>query len=188
NERYLKEAKRLTEDMVKLFWDDKEGGFFFTADDAERLLYREKEIYDGAIPSGNSIAALDLLRMGRLTLNREWEKKAEQLFQAFGGSLSAQSLIALDFAIGPSKEIVLAGEKTDAQTDQMLNSLYERFIPNKVVILRPASDEAARDIISLVPFVENQKMLSGKTTAYVCENYNCKFPTNDLEKFEALLK
>lgn len=187
NERYLKEAKRLTGDMVKLFWDDKEGGFFFTADDAERLLYREKEIYDGAIPSGNSIAALDLLRMGRLTLNREWEKKAEQLFQAFGGSLSAQSLIALDFAVGPSKEIVLAGEKIDARTGQMLNSLYERFIPNKVVIFRPASDEAAKDIISLVPFVDKQKPIGGQTTAYVCENYNCKFPTNDAKKFKELL-
>jgi len=188
NERYLKEAKRLTEDMIKLFWDDREGGFFFTANDAERLLYREKEIYDGAIPSGNSIAALDLLRMGRLTLNREWEKKAEQLFQSFGGSLSAQSLIALDFAIGLSKEIVLAGQKDDPQTQGMLKSLYSRFIPNKVVILRPASDEAARDIISLVSFVENQRMIGGKTTAYVCENYNCKFPTNDLKKFEELLQ
>jgi len=188
NEKYLKEAKRLTGDMIKLFWDDKDGGFFFTADDAERLLYREKEIYDGAMPSGNSIAALDLLRMGRLTLNREWEKKAEQLFQAFGGSLSAQSLIALDFAIGPSKEIVLVGEKDDPQTQEMLQILYSRFIPNKVVILKPASDEAAKDIIDLVPFVENQKTFGGKTTAYVCTNYNCKFPTNDVKKFEELLR
>ena len=184
----MKEAKRLTEDMIRLFWDDKEGGFFFTADDAERLLYREKEIYDGAIPSGNSIAALDLLRMGRLTLNREWEKKAEQLFQAFGGSLSSQSLIALDFAIGPSKEIVLAGKKDDPQTDKMIESLYGRFLPNKVTILRPPSEEEAKDIIFLVPFVENQKPIGGQTTAYVCENYNCKFPTNDIKKFEELLE
>ncbi len=193
NETYLKEAKRLTEDMVKLFWDDKEGGFFFTATDAEKLLFREKEIYDGAIPSGNSIAALDLLRMERLTLNRDWEKKAEQLFKAFGQELSsgpsayAQSLMALDFAIGSSREIVLAGQKDDPQTQEMLKSLYSRFIPNKVVILRPASDEAAKDIISLVPFVENQKALGNRTTAYVCENYNCQFPTNDVYQFKELL-
>jgi len=104
-------AKRLTEDMIKLFWDDKEGGFFFTATDAEKLLIREKEIYDGAIPSGNSVAALDLLRMGRLTLNRDWEKKAEEYFKVFGRELSsgpsayAQSLMALDFAIGPSRDV-----------------------------------------------------------------------------------
>jgi uncharacterized protein YyaL (SSP411 family) len=187
DEKYLKEAKRLTEDMIKLFWDEKSGGFFFTADDAERLLYREKEIYDGAIPSGNSIAALDLLRMGRLTLNRELEKKAEQLFKAFGDSLGAQSLSALDFAIGPSREIVLAGKKDDPRTDKMLKILYERFIPNKVVILRPATDDAAKDIISLVSFVENQRPVGDQTTAYVCENYNCKFPVNDAGKFEQLL-
>ncbi len=193
-EEYLREAKRLTEDMIKLFWDDKEGGLFFTATDAEKLLIREKEIYDGAIPSGNSIAALDLLRMGRLTLNRDWEKKAEQLFKAFGQELSsgpsayAQSLMALDFAIGPSREIVLVGQKDDPQTEVMLKSLYSRFIPNKVVILRPSSDEAAKKIIALVPFVENQKVLGGQTTAYVCENHNCKFPTNDLKKFEELLQ
>ncbi len=193
-EEYLKEAKHLTEDMIKLFWDQKEGGFFFTATDAEKLLIREKEIYDGAIPSGNSIAALDLLRMGRLTLNREWEKKVQEYFRAFGQELSsgpsayAQSLMALDFAIGPSREIVLAGQKDDPQTQEILKSLYSRFIPNKVVIFRPASDETAKEIISLVPFVENQKALGGQTTAYVCENYNCKFPTNDLDKFEELLK
>jgi len=192
-EEYLKEAKRLTEDMIGLFWDEKEGGFFFTATDAEKLLIREKEIYDGAIPSGNSIAALDLLRMGRLTLNREWEKKAERLFKTFGQELSsgpsayAQSLTALDFAIGPSREIVLAGQKDDAQTQAMLESLYSQFIPNKVVIFRPASDEEASDIISLIPFVKEQRALEDKTTAYVCKNYNCEFPTNDIGKFQQLL-
>jgi uncharacterized protein YyaL (SSP411 family) len=179
--------------MIKLFWDEKEGGFFFTATDAEKLLIREKEIYDGAIPSGNSIAALDLLRMGRLTLNREWEKKAQEYFKSFGQELSsgpsayAQSVSALDFAIGPSREIVLAGQKDDPQTQEMLKNLYNRFIPNKVVIFRPSSDEEAKDIIDLIPFVKGQRALDGKTTAYVCKNYNCEFPTNEIEKFEQLL-
>ncbi|MBI5149927.1 MAG: thioredoxin domain-containing protein [Candidatus Omnitrophica bacterium] len=192
-EEYLKEAKRLTEDMIKLFWHEKEGGFFFTATDAERLLIREKEIYDGAIPSGNSIAALDLLRMGRLTLNREWEKKAQEYFKAFGQELSsgpsayAQSLMALDFAIGPSREIVLVGQKDDPQTQEMLKSLYSRFIPNKVVVLRLNSDEEAKAISDIIPFVKGQRALDGKTTAYVCKNYNCEFPTNDIKKFEQLL-
>lgn len=192
-EEYLKESKRLTEDMIKLFWDEKEGGFFFTATDAEKLLIREKEIYDGAIPSGNSIAALDLLRMGRLTLNREWEKKAQEYFKSFGQELSsspsayAQSMSALDFAIGPSREIVLAGQKDDPQTQEMLKNLYNRFIPNKVVIFRPVSDEEAKGIIDLIPFVKGQRALEGKTTAYVCKNFNCEFPTNDNKKFEQLL-
>ena len=132
--------------------------------------------------------------MGRLTLNREWEKKAEQLFKAFGQELSsgpsayAQSLIALDFAIGPSREIVLAGQKDDPQTQEMLKSLYSRFIPNKVVIFRPASEEEAMAIFDIIPFVKGQPALSSKTTAYVCTNYNCKFPTDDIDKFNELLE
>ena len=190
---YLKQAKRLTEDMVRLFWDEKEGGFFFTGSDAERLLVREKVIYDGAIPSGNSMAALDLLRLGRLTFNKNWENKAEELFKAFGQELSsapsafAQALMALDFALGPSQEIVIAGQKDDGQTQAMLKSIYERFLPNKVVILRPAGEEQARAIIEAAPFVKGQQALEGKTTAYVCKNYTCEFPTSDIQKFEQLL-
>ena len=84
-------------------------------------------------------------------------------------------------------KIVLVGQKDDPQTSAMLKSLYERFIPNKVVLLRSLSDEAARDIIALVPFVENQQALGGRTTAYVCKNYHCEFPTNDIRQFEQLL-
>ncbi len=188
-EEYLKEAKRWTEDMIRLFWDGQAGGFFFTATDAERLLFREKEIYDGALPSGNSIAALDLLRMGRLTLNRDWEKKAEQLFKAFSQQLasSTQSLIGLDFALGPTREIVITGEEGDPQTISMLRSLYDRFIPNKVVIFRPRSAAAAKAIIALAPFIEYQELLDDQTTAYICENYHCEFPTNDIKKFKELL-
>ncbi|GEM_PF-1777635 len=112
--------------------------------------------------------------------------------QVFGQELSsspsahAQSLTALDFVLGHSREIVLAGQKDDPQTQAMLKSLYGRFIPNKVVILRPASDEEAKEIISLVPFIENQRPLSGQTTAYVCKNYHCEFPASDIKKFEEL--
>jgi len=138
--RYLAEAKRLTEQMLILFWDERQGGFFMVGTDAEQLLVRQKEIYDGAIPSGNSMAALDLLRIGRLTANEAFEEKAQQLFEAFAGQIQAnpfaypQLLIALDFAAGPSKEIVLAGDPDAAQSRQMLEALYSRFLPNKVVV------------------------------------------------------
>ncbi len=191
---YLKEAKRLTEDMIKLFGEKDKGGFFFTASDAERLLFREKEIYDGAIPSGNAFAALDLLRLGRLTLNPEWENKAEALFQAFGNELKqspavySQSLIALDFAFGPSKEIVIVGDKESKETQEMLRALYGRYLPNKVVILKPSDNKEAQELISVIPFVESQPAFEGKATAYVCENYQCNFPVTDINKFEELLR
>ena len=103
NPDYLREAKHLANDMLRLFWDDASGGFFFTAGDAEKLLVRPKEIYDGAIPSGNSIAALDLIRLGRLTMEKGFEAKAESLFKTFSNEISQnpnaypQMLIAKNF-------------------------------------------------------------------------------------------
>lgn len=195
---YLKEAKRLTEEMIRLFWIEgavfeKEGGFYFTGKDAERLLYRQRELYDGAIPSGNSVAALDLIRLARLTFEKDLEKRAEMLAQAFSGDVDqmpnayAQFLIALDFAIGPSKEIVIAAEAKDPKALAMIKILYSRFLPNKVVAFRPGSEPEAQDIIALVPFIKEQKPLSGQTTAYVCENFICKRPTNDIEEFKKQL-
>ena len=136
---------------------------------------------------------MDLLRLGRLTLNRDWEKKGEEYFKAFSREFTshpsafAQSLTALDFALGPSKEIVFAVGKDDQSMDQMLKSLYGRFIPNKVVILRPASDPEVEAIADVAPFVREQRAVQGKTTAYVCQNFHCEFPTTDPLKFERLL-
>ncbi|MBI4436043.1 MAG: thioredoxin domain-containing protein [Candidatus Omnitrophica bacterium] len=191
--RYLESAKRLCIQMRDLFWDDKEGGFFLTGDDAEKLLLRPKELYDGAIPSGNSVAVLDLLRLGRFTMERSFEEKAKQLFDTFSAQIAQspmhfpQLLIALHFALGPSKEIVIAGEKEDPQTQAMLKTIYERFIPNKIVVLHPSGKEG-KAIESLVPFVASQDPMDGKTTAYVCENYVCNLPTNDVKVLESLLE
>jgi len=191
--RYLEWAKRLTVQMLDLFWDDEGGGFFLTGDDAEKLLIRPKEIYDGAIPSGNSIAALDLLRVGRMTMEKRLEEKAKALFDSFSAQIVQapmqypQMLIAADFALGPSKEIVIAGERKDPKTQAMLELLYSQFIPNKVVIFHPSGKEG-KAIESLVPFVASQAPIDGQTTAYVCQNYVCNLPTNDLKKLESLLK
>ena len=97
-------------------------------------------------------------------------------------------LIALDFALGPSKEIVIAGEKEATETARMISSIYKRFIPNKVVAFRPANEKEAEPIVSLIPFLKEQMPLEGKTTAYVCENYVCKLPTTDIKKMEELLE
>ncbi len=179
--RYLAEAKRLTGEMVRLFWDDTAGGFFLTGTDAEKLLVRQKELYDGAIPSGNSVAALDLIRVGRLTSEKGLEEKAARLTEAFGGQVSRQPsafpqlLIALDFALGPSSEIVIAGPADAPETKEMLKTLRGRFFPNKVVSLHPPGDA-------------DFPMIDGKPTCYVCQNYACDLPTTDLEKLKNLLK
>ena len=187
---YLREAKRLTREMLRLFWDPAQGGLFLTGSDAEVLLVRQKELYDGAIPSGNSVAALDLLRLGRLTATTEFEEKGSELFSVFSGrveespSAFSQLLVALDFGLGPSNEIVIAGEASDAEVAQMLRILYATFMPNKVVLLHP---ESADQIEALAPFLKGQVALSGKATAYVCQNYACNLPTTDLEKLKELI-
>ncbi|MBI4430917.1 MAG: thioredoxin domain-containing protein [Candidatus Omnitrophica bacterium] len=191
--KYLREAKRLTDITIDLFWDAESAGFYMTPKDGEALITRPKELYDGAIPSGNSFALLNLLRLGRLTMNEAYEKYAENMIKAFSAEVESaptaypQFLSAFDFAMGPSKEIVIAGGTDATGAIEMINEVFSRFIPNKVVAFRPPSESAVRDIAELIPFIEDQRPLDGKATAYVCENYICKLPTTDMEQFEALL-
>ncbi|MBC8233602.1 thioredoxin domain-containing protein, partial [bacterium] len=205
--KYLKVALELTEEMIKHFWDEKSGGFYFTADDAESVILRRKEIYDGATPSGNSVAMLNLLRLGRMTANTEFEEKAVQIGRTFSKDVSqsplayTQLMSALDFELGNPYEIVLVGNSQSADTKAMLQAIREQFIPNKAVILCPTEVESpeiihladyTRDMASRGYFVNRfaaltdafglRSSIDGKTTAYVCQNYSCKQPTTEIEK------
>ncbi len=190
---YLREAKRLAGDMIRLFWDEKDGGFIFSATDSEKILFEQKDIYDGAIPSGNAIAALDLIRLNRLTLEEEWEKKALKLFDAFSSDVAqvpsgyTQMLMALDFVLGPSQEMIIVGRSSDKATQEMVRAIFGSFLPNKVVAFCPQSHQDAQSVYELIPFVKNQKAIDGKPTVYVCENYVCKLPVNDLNELRTLL-
>jgi len=192
--KYLDLARQLSDGMIELFWDEENGGFFFTADDAEKLLYRQKEIYDGAIPSGNSFAALNLVRLYHITLDAKWNKNLEQLFKTFSSDLSArpsayaQMMIAFDYALGPSQEIVLSGAKNNDTLLQMHKSIYDYFIPNRIILHRPDSDHKVKELLSISPFVENQRALNAKATAYVCENHVCKLPVQDVAALQEILK
>ena len=189
---YLQTALDLNNEMIKHFWDEQDGGFYFTADDAEELIVRQKEIYDGAIPSGNSVAVLNLFRLARITADSDLEDKANKIMLAFSKDVSSvpsgytQMMVALDFGIGPSYEIVIVGNPKANDTKEMLNALRKHFIPNKVVLLRP-SDQEAPDIIRLAKFTEYQSSLDGKATAYVCLDYACKMPVTDAEEMLKLL-
>ena len=182
--KYLEEASQLNEIFLKHFWDEQNGGFFMTADDSEELIVRSKEIYDGAIPSGNSIAALNLLMLGRITGDSKYDQKSLETFKAFSNqvrqspSAYTQLMIALDFAVGPSNEVVIVGDLNSGETIKMLSSLREEFIPNKVVLFRPDTDEKP-PIVQMAEYTENQRSIDGKATAYVCRNFACKQPTND---------
>ncbi len=191
--KYLRQAQVLAKGMVERFWDEMNGGFYFTADDAEQTLFRLKEVHDGAVPSGNSFAALDLVRLYLMTFDTAWEEKLEHLFKAFAPDVNAypagyaHMLIAFDFILGPSQEVVLAGEKADPGVTEMLRHTNGRFLPRKVMLLHPSSGPDKEGIEAIAPFVKNQNPIAGKPTAYVCENHVCKMPAHEVKRFLEVL-
>jgi uncharacterized protein YyaL (SSP411 family) len=189
---HIERALLLQEETIQRFWDADRGGFFFTASDGEDLLVRNKEIYDGAIPSGNSVACLNLLRLGRLTARPEWEMMAEKMLECFAGraatapSAHAHLMAALDFISGPTSEIVIAGEPGTDEVQAMLGVLRSVYLPNSVFVLRPEPGED-HPIAELAPFTREYRSIGGQATAYVCSDYVCRLPTSDPDEMLSLL-
>jgi uncharacterized protein YyaL (SSP411 family) len=189
---YLRQALALTEEAVKLFWDPAGGGFFFYGDDAEQLIARPREVYDGAMPSGNSVFLFNLLRLARLTGDEKFTKLAEKQLNAFAGEVAnyppgyAFFLQGLDFYLGPTREVIIAGRPDAADTRGMLAAVRSRYNPNTVLIFHPEGD-AGREIETLIPFVSEQGLINDRATAYVCQNYACQRPVNEVEEFLELL-
>jgi len=188
---YLERAAALQDAMIGLFWDETDGGFFFTAADAEELPARQKQVYDGAAPSANSAAMLNLLRLGRLTATPSYEKKAADIGRAFAGSVRqappahTMLLAAVDFALGPSSEVVLAEGGDAGSMQAMLAALRGAFLPRTVVLYRPGGPAPA--ITKSAPFTAAQTALDGQATAYVCRNFACRQPTTDPRRMLEML-
>jgi len=192
--RFLAQALRLNRDQLEHFWDEAEGGFFFTPDDGEQLLVRQKDAYDGAVPSGNSVAMLNLLRLARMTGEADLENKAARLGRALSGKVAqfpvgfTQLLCALTFALGPSHEVVLAGAPGSADLQAMIGALRSRFIPEKVVLVRHEEEDAeGPPLAKLAPFVQPYRSDRGAALAYVCSNNACALPTSSADGMLRLL-
>jgi uncharacterized protein YyaL (SSP411 family) len=187
----LKRAIDLNEILIKEFWDNENGGFFFTSLQGEDLIARQKEIYDGAIPSGNSIALLNLIRLSRFTGSSDYEQKASRLINYFAGSiikspsLFTQLLIGLDFYFGPSTEIVISYKQADIKMTEAVKFIMSIFKPNKILILN--STDQNKEITKIIPFIKDMNLINNKTTFYVCEKYACNQPVNDLKSLKQLL-
>ncbi|MCX8125718.1 MAG: thioredoxin domain-containing protein [Dehalococcoidia bacterium] len=190
--RYLKSALTLNEKMIRHFGDALSGGFYHTADDSERLLLRQKPIYDGALPSGNSVALLNLLRLARMTGRSELEETAQMAVRAFAGRVSrapsayTQFMSALDYAFGPSYEIVVSGVPGREDTRLMLAAVNRPFFPNKVFLFRP-DDEVSPEIVDIAGFTSDQHMVGDKATVYVCHEGRCEVPVTESEQLLRLL-
>ena len=192
NPDYLKTALDLNQDMFSLFWDERSGGFFFTPEDGEKLIIRKRQSYDGAVLSANSVAMLNMLRLARLTGSIDLEVRAAELGRAFSGiirqmpSAYTQFMTAVDFGIGPSYEVVIAGRSDSDDTREMIKALRRPFIPNMVTILRPV-EEKEPGIDRLAGFVKDHTGINDRATAYVCLNNSCRAPTTEVpEMLESL--
>jgi len=189
--KYLKNALLLNKILMEHFWDGENGGFYFTPDDGEIILIRKKEIYDSAIPSGNSMQMLNIIRLSKITENEELKEKASLLEKSFSESISrsptgfTQFLVAFNFKLGPSYEIVIAGNPENEDTKGMVETLRNYYIPHKTVVLNPEKDDS--EIIEIVHALKLKGSLNNRATAYVCSEDTCKTPTNDLEMFLNLL-
>src|ERR1017187_3006118 len=190
--QWLFKAADLADTMLVQFYDAKEGGFFQTDGRDPSVIVRAKEDYDGAEPSGNSMAALLLLRMAQFTDRAKYRDAAEKTLQLFNDHLHKapstvpQMACVLDFYLSKPKQIVVAGKVDAKATQAMLHAIHERYLPNAIVILADGG-ESQKTIAKLLPFLETIKPLDGKATAYVCVNYACQLPTKDIDKMTALL-
>ena len=188
---YLKSAISLQGEMNQGFWDDKNGGYYFTANDAEELISRQKEIYDGAIPSGNSVAGLNLLKLSRITGDVEYEKKAAMLGKAFSETIESGPMAytlfmtGLDFGLGPSYELVIVGNPKDTDTIAMIEAIRKTYNPSKVVLLKGTDENS--EIAEIAEFTKGQQAIEGKATAYVCLDHVCNLPTTEISKMLELL-
>ena len=186
--RYLQHAIELNAKMLTHFWDQQNGGFYLTADDGEKLLVRSKVIYDGAIPSGNSVAVYNLLRLAHLTGTTVYIKKAEAIIKAFSDQIKkfpaghSLLMVALEYAYNPNYEVVIVGEPQKEDTRLMNAALRRPFIPEKIVLFRSADKGTAGAIIDIAPYTRSMVARNGQATAYVCQEFACKLPTTSIEQ------
>lgn len=188
---YLEMAKGLAGNMVDLFWDETQGGFFFTGSDAEKLISRPKEIYDGATPSGNSAAAYALLRLARITEDVDLLTVVEKLFKHFAGEVSRAPraftffLMAFDYYLMPPKNIIIAGVKDDPATLSLLKQVRKYYMPEVALVLN--SPDQTEILRHTAPHAMDKNRLDGLAAAYVCHDFSCQRPVTSVSDLEQML-
>ncbi|MDF2615335.1 MAG: hypothetical protein K0S71_3121 [Clostridia bacterium] len=183
NDYYLQQAVILAKDMGELFGDRTEGGFYFYGNDGEELIARPKEIYDGAIPSGNSVAALALQKLADMTEDRSFSDTAERLLGHFAGEVSRYAagytffMMAVDYYLADNTKIVIVGDKEAADTKAMFDVINSYFLPSAAIRFYNKHSQENMEY----------KEMDHKATAYICKNFACQPPITNAEKLRNLL-
>jgi uncharacterized protein YyaL (SSP411 family) len=183
--RFAEQAQELQKEMTANFWDEENGGFFSTPGGSVELPVRPKELYDGAIPSANSVALFNLLILSRLTGDPQFEDRAQAQIRAFAGTVKSQPsaftyfLCALDFALRPGEEIVITGEPQATDTRELLAALNLNFTPNKVAIVK--TEQNAEQLNKFAGYTDGLEVTKGKATAHICRNGSCTGSTTDTQ-------
>jgi len=184
--KYLSQALDLMNIMVEDFWDDKNGGFFLGSDQSEKLIIRSKTAYDGAIPSGNSVAVMNMVKLTRITGNIKWAELAEKTIRAFSEDVNRTPtgytlmLTGFMFDTQNSKEIVIVGDSRNRNTTKFLHTIRASYAPHKVLLFKDTSVSDNR-LEQLANWTSTQNSINGKPTAYVCKNFACNQPTSDIQ-------
>jgi uncharacterized protein YyaL (SSP411 family) len=189
---YLSKCIDLMNIMVDDYWDDKNGGFFLGSDQSEKLIVRTKTAYDGAIPSGNSVAVMNMLKLSRITGDVKWADLAEKTIRAFSEDIHRAPtgytlmLSAFLFDTNKSKEIVIVGNGKDDKTIEFINAIRSEYAPHKVLLLKDTSLNY-NQLEQFANWTSTQYSIDEKPTAYICKNFACNQPTNNLKTALTLL-
>jgi hypothetical protein len=191
--RHLELALKLTEKQRELFEDTARGAFFSSVEGDGELLLRVKEDYDGAEPSGNSVALSNLLRLAQIFNRQDLRASAERLLAAFAPRLTAlpvalpEMLSACEFQLGQERQIILVGSRDADDTKALLGALHARFVPHKIVLLVD-SEESRAALSAGIPAIAAMEPLDGRASAYVCRDYACQMPVNTAERLAELIQ
>jgi uncharacterized protein YyaL (SSP411 family) len=189
DQRHLDNAVVLADAMVAHFWDQRSAGFFFTSDDHETLIVRSKPAFDGSIPSGNSVAARDLLRLYHYTERPAYLERAEALLRLYAGQMNQQPfgfanmLCAVDFYVHKPREIVLVGQLKAPETEALLQCIRERYLPNRTLTVVDATHGEP-----LPSLLQGKAQVDGRPTVYVCHKMTCSPPVTAWAAVEPLLR
>lgn len=187
---YLKTAIHFQEVLFIHYIDKYNGGFFFTSDESEELITRQKDLYDGAYPSGNSVMLSNLVRLGRMTQNSVYSDTVEKMIECFSGqvnnypSIFSQFLLGLDLVFNESFEIVIAGSESSEEVTDAIKKLRRIFLPNKIFIYNNENEV----LVNMIPFLSVNTSISNKLTIYVCRNYVCNLPVHSAAEAISVIK